>query len=354
LWVNTTGMRRPTVSRHDLAKTLARLSHWTALRRGGNGDKAVPGALTVITPPMWPGFDRRLERRVNAVALGRAVRRALGAPVADPPVVVTTLPIASVLLDRLDGARWVYYCVDDFSVWPGLRANTMHALEARLLECADRIVAASSVLQDRLAARGRPDATLLTHGVDLPHWRTPAHSASFAWVGKLPRPITLFWGLLDQRLDPTWLHALRDRGPGGSLILAGPMQARLPMLESLDAHLAGPVAYETLPALAALADVLVMPYTDSAVTRAMQPLKLKEYLATDKPVVLRALPSTAEWADAADVVDSADAFADAVARRAREGVPAHQLRARQRLCGESWDDKARALESILARCGTQP
>jgi hypothetical protein len=35
-----------------------------------------------------------------------------------------------------------------------------------------------------------------------------------------------------------------------------------------------------------------MPYADLAATRAMQPLKLKEYLATGRPVVVRDLPAT--------------------------------------------------------------
>ena len=61
-----------------------------------------------------------------------------------------------------------------------------------------------------------------------------------------------------------------------------------------------PVPYEELPSLAARATVLVMPYADLPVTRAMQPLKLKEYLATGKPVVVRALPATGPWADCLD------------------------------------------------------
>ena len=34
-----------------------------------------------------------------------------------------------------------------------------------------------------------------------------------------------------------------------------------------------------------------MPYADLPVTRAMQPLKLKEYLVTDRPVVVADLPA---------------------------------------------------------------
>jgi hypothetical protein len=79
----------------------------------------------------------------------------------------------------------------------------------------------------------------------------------------------------------------------------------------------------------------------------MQPLKLKEYLATDKPVVVRRLPATIEWSDAADVVDSAEEFARVVAERARSGLPESQRRARRRLVDESWDAKARLFEALL-------
>ena len=57
-----------------------------------------------------------------------------------------------------------------------------------------------------------------------------------------------------------------------------------------------------------------MPYADLPVTRAMQPLKLKEYLATGKPVVVRDLPATEPWADCLDVAETPEAFAAAVRR----------------------------------------
>jgi glycosyltransferase involved in cell wall biosynthesis len=115
----------------------------------------------------------------------------------------------------------------------------------------------------------------------------------------------------------------------------------------------GEVRYEALPRIAALADVLIMPYAGTRATQTIQPLKLKEYLATGKPVVIRNLPATREWADAADLVDSADAFAAAVAARLRDGVPDSQRQARLRLRHESWEAKARQLESIVLDSATR-
>jgi len=91
-----------------------------------------------------------------------------------------------------------------------------------------------------------------------------------------------------------------------------------------------------------------MPYRDMPVTRAMQPLKLLEYLATYKPVVVRRLPATEGWADCCDVVETAEEFVRVCRERAAGGLPEEQRAARERrLPGESWSEKSRVLEGLL-------
>jgi glycosyltransferase involved in cell wall biosynthesis len=207
----------------------------------------------------------------------------------------------------------------------------------------------------------------LTHGIDLDHWRAGDGGARGAgnalicdqrlngkalpdWWGRLRGPIILFWGLIDRRLDSAWLAALCDRqqGAGGTVVLVGPRQAPDPRLTGLPGLvMPGPVAYADLPALAAAADALVMPYADLPVTRAMQPLKLLEYLATGKPVIVRDLPATRPWAAAADVVADAGELVRVVRLRLQTGAPAEQIEARRRLEAESWAQKARQFEQIV-------
>jgi len=93
--------------------------------------------------------------------------------------------------------------------------------------------------------------------------------------------------------------------------------------------------------------VLVMPYADLPVTRAIQPLKFKEYLATGKPVIARLLPATLEWADAADVLESIEDVLKIAPLRIEEGIPALQVVARERLMHESWKAKAAVLEQVI-------
>ena len=137
------------------------------------------------------------------------------------------------------------------------------------------------------------------------------------------------------------IRAVSERLNEGTILFVGPQDAPDSALFGLPrVRVLPPFRYHDLPALAARAAVLIAPYADLPVTRAMQPLKLKEYLATGKPVVVRKLPATEPWADCADVVETPEAFAAAVVERLRTGLPEDQRRARQRLEAESWAAKA--------------
>jgi hypothetical protein len=369
-WVNTLGTRTPELTLEDISRGLGKLRDWVGRGSGAEVDYGLPrdlaGSLTVLSPKMWPGFRRPWQRWLNAGAIAGAVDRELGgrAP-GEERIAITTLPITADLVGRLDVDRWVYYCVDDFSVWPGLDSGVMQTMERELVGKVDEVVAVSGTLQKRIAGMGR-QAGLLTHGIDRGHWGVGEErivgggARSRERLGEVPGwwpsgsgPVALFWGLIDRRLEFEWCRALSEAmgQRGGCLVLAGPEQNADGGLHELEhTVLPGAVGYDELPGLASLADVLVMPYVDAAVTRAMQPLKLKEYLSTDRPVVVRDLPATVGWGDCCDVVGDVGVFVETCLARAEGGLPGKQGLAREsRLAGESWSQKAREFSSLW-RC----
>jgi hypothetical protein len=295
---------------------------------------------------MWPSFRSRFGRGLNRRLLTHAL-----APIAnampDPPVVITTLPLLADLVGRFRAARWVYYCVDDFSVWPGLDGRTMQRMEAELVPKMDVCIAVSETLQAHLAKLGK-SSHLLTHGVDLDFWRAPATGElphSLRDLDAIPKPLVVYWGVIDRRTDIAFVRRLSESLTEGTILFVGPQDGTDPeMLRLPHVRTLPPLPFADLPTLAARTAVLIAPYADLPVTRAMQPLKLKEYIATGKPVVVRKLPATAEWADCVDVVESAEEFAQAVLLRLREGVPEGQRQARVRLEGEGWAAKAKQFE----------
>lgn len=342
-WVNTIGTRRPSFSARDLARAAGKLREWLV------GDDAhstesrpLPTGLTVHAPIHWPGFGLALERRANAALLARGLRDVLDA--AHPPTaVIATAPIPADLAASRPDLTWLYYCVDDLAQWPGLDGPALARLESEFLRHVSGVIAVSTHLVERMAEFGH-DADLLTHGIELTHWsgvvrRTPPAASV--------RPSALFWGVVDRRLDTELCLALANRC---DLAFVGPADDPDPrILAHPSITLEGPLPYERLPGRAALSDILVMPYADLAVTRAMQPLKLKEYLATGLPVVCSDLPANREWSASMDIESDPQRFAELAETRARTALPRTQVEARKALQGECWDAKAKAFEDFVAK-----
>jgi glycosyltransferase involved in cell wall biosynthesis len=342
-WINTIGTRKPRLDLATLRRGFGKIRQWL----GPKGErKPLPDNLQVRNPRMWPSFGSRFSRWLNRRLLGRQLTRLVqGLP--EPPVALTTIPIVADLVGILPVRRWVYYCVDDFSKWPGLDQGTMQAMEEQLVQRADALVAVSETLQERLAGMGRT-AELLTHGVDTEFWTADSSGKELQELAGLERPLIVFWGVIDRRMDVALVKELSARLERGTVLLVGPENDPDPALyEPARVVRRPPLAFEDLPELARAADVLVMPYADLPVTRAMQPLKLKEYLATGKPAVVRDLPANRAWADCLDLADSPAAFAEAVQLRLTTGLPKEQRQARTRLAGEGWSAKALVLEKAL-------
>lgn len=335
LWVNTIGTRKPRLNLETITRAWEKVRHWTRSARQQPGH----AHLATFSPRMWPWFTHAWDRKLNARWLRRQLQVLL-ADVPRPVVALTTLPIVADLVGSLSVDRWVYYCVDDFSTWPGLDGRTLGRMETKLARNVDQVICVSETLRARLASLGR-DSALLTHGVDLAHWRPEDWGAPATELAGLPRPLVLFWGLIDQRLDVELLHRLSASMDRGTIVLAGPQSSPDPALFRAPrmAHLPA-VDFQRLPALAREAAALIMPYRDLPVCRAMQPLKLKEYLATQRPTIVRDLPATREWSDCLDLGAEPDEFCRLVALRLQTGLPDEQRQARRRLDSESWSHKA--------------
>lgn len=348
LWVNTVGTRRPSLSRRDIRRGIEKL--WSYIDSDGSievGDAGFPENLKVVDPLMYPGFRRAWQRRFNANRVAKSIQANL---IRDSRhVVVTTLPVTADLIGKLQVDRWLYYCVDNYAQWPGADSDVMEFMEQKMVPKVDEVVCVSEVLQQRAKGMGTEQPSLISHGVDTSIWQTPAIDTVLnrRWPDD-DKHIALFWGLIDERMDREWVNALIDR-QACRVAFAGPVhESWLISVMSPHALYLGPIEYQWLPAHAASAQVLIMPYIDAPVTRAMQPLKLLEYLATMKPVVVRDLPSTRDWADCCDLAATAEEFVRLVQERIKTGTPPEQVEARKRrLASESWMSKAAQLAELI-------
>lgn len=354
LWVNTIGTRAPRLDWQTIRRVSEKVLQWGRRSSKSKADHAdsteqTHANLTVVNPKMWPWFSTDRDRKLNRWLLSRQLNTMIR-QLPKPVVALTTLPITADLPGALDASAWLYYCVDDFSVWPGLDGQTLRRMDQEMIRRSDSLIAVSETLQGMIAAEGRT-SQLLTHGVDVDFWKLPSQEAvkraDEIIQGTKGRRI-VFWGVIDRRLETAAIRQLSLDCAQDTLIFIGPQQDPDPEILALpNVVIRPPQSLNVLPGIAARADVLMMPYANLPVTQAMQPLKLKEYLATGRPVVVNRLPSTDSWEDCLDVCNSPLEFSRMVQRRLTEGVPGEQLQSRRRLHQESWSAKSQILKSSL-------
>lgn len=339
LWVNTIGMRTPRLTLYDIKRSIDKIVSWTRPRTAAKAEQTHAN-LRILSPVMIPYNTIGPVRAFNRQNVVRAVRNAMRNWGMRSPVLLATQPLASEYAGLLGERLVVYYCVDDFTLWPGMnQPGLVRAMEDALLRKADLIVAVSDSL---CASRrnGKGPTRLLTHGVDIPHFsRATLPQPRPRALRHVPGPVIGFYGLIDEHFDRELAAAILAANPGWQFVCIGTKRIDLTELEkNPNFHWLPPVAYAELPSYAAAFDVAIIPYRVNAHTQTANPLKLREYIAAGKPVVTTPMAEVFRFKDVIAIADGAPAFIRAIERALTQRACAAPRAGT--LAGESWADKA--------------
>ncbi|MFO1036107.1 MAG: glycosyltransferase [Geminicoccaceae bacterium] len=341
VWVNSIGLRRPTLTRADFARLGRKLRGVTPKSTAVTAPK--PDRLTVVDPRAIPWPGQPIARRLNRQLLGRQVRQALEQRNLDHPILWTSLPTAVDVVGELGERGVVYYCGDDFGALAGVDHAPVMALEHELAECADLVLAASRKLADRFETK---KTALVPHGVDF-----DLFAAGGERPAELPAdtPIAGFYGSLSDWIDVDLLAGVAARMPEWQFALIGPVRTDVSRLSGTpNVRLLGEMPHARLPAFVANWTVSLLPFRDNDQIRACNPLKLREYLAGGTPVVSTEFPALDGYRDHVRVAVDPDSFAGAIRAAADEPPTKRDLRRRQ-VADESWDARAAQVDELLDR-----
>jgi glycosyltransferase involved in cell wall biosynthesis len=346
IWVNTIGMRNPSLTWADAKKGFRKLGKMIAPGDGRKEEESrYDFRLTVVQPLMVPFSQLRLVRWINKHSVHRSVENALSKQGPGSRIIVTTVPNACDYVGEIGASRIVYYCVDDFTEWPGLNRSLVKKMEAELVMRSDVFVATSEKLYESLKVHGKP-TYLLTHGVDVELFARAAKTEHPILLS-LPKPRVGFFGLYDDRSDYELISRVASLLPDVSFVFAGPIASDASRLREHDnIYFVGKVDYEDLPSLVLGFDVLMLPYLVNRLTDSISPLKLKEYLATGKPVVSTGIKEAMKFDGVIKVARSVDQMADQIRMLLSGKKPYNAERARSKVASEHWAQKAKDFLSI--------
>ncbi len=268
-----------------------------------------------------------------------------------PLMVLVQLPFWAELgreLTRRLGVPLVYDRIDLHTGFPGVPGSIEEA-EDHLIREADLVCATATLLAEK-PREINPKVILLPNGVDLTAFPSPAsprHSGD--------SPIRAgYVGALGPWFDVEAVeHAARSL-PDWHFRLAGRVEApevaalsNLPNLETV-----GEIPFADVHRFLSDLDVALIPFRDLPLTRAVDPVKLYEALATGLPVVARRLPETERWPEPlVYLYDDPESFLRQFRRAVEERTPALALERRRAAEGESWDRRAaELLRAVVPTC----
>ena len=349
LWINSIGNRRPRACMRDLKRAVKKL--WDFSR----GSKAVDERIYVYSPIAIPFHGSRLVGWINRKVLRWSLRRICRQLQFDRPVTWTFEPASGDVAGTLGERAVIYHCVDEFSEFSGADKAALLKLERRLIAKSDCVFVSS----DRLFAKKRrynPNTFLVTHGVDVAHFRKACDAQTFIPddIRALARPIVGFFGLIADWVDLELIRFLADCEPGWRFVLIGHCVTDSSVLDhASNIHMLGPRPYRALPGYAKAFDAAILPFAINELTRAANPLKLREYLAAGLPVVATAIPEAEKLRGLVRIGRDKLEFVRQLRLIFESRHTGPQVSISRQMDGESWDEKVEQLSRLFVRAGCE-
>lgn len=356
IFVNSISMGLASLGHADLLPRVTR-----KLRSYAKLARTTDEGITVVSPAVVPFFGNKVTRAANRQLLRTQIGTLARNRKLKSPILWIAIPTAAEMIGQLDESLVIYHVSDKYD------ANTMdHAIDPasvqRLhnagIDGADLIFYSSKKLFAE-ADRGCDRSYLLEQAVDFEHWsQVGSGNLEVAEaVRRIPSPRLGYFGaiepwLVDQELIK---RAARER-PEWQWIFIG-NKSRGVEVESLpNTHFLPPVAYEELPRYAAGFDVCVLPWeTAHSFTSYGSAIKVREYLATGKPVVISPLPEYEAMGHVLRIARNHDDWFRLIEEALQDKLPEHARARQAAVAGGTWDARAEwvstLIENVLAAKG---
>jgi teichuronic acid biosynthesis glycosyltransferase TuaH len=287
-----------------------------------------------------------------------------------PDIVWVTHPVFHRLAGRLPkGVSLIYDCMDDHMQFQHADAGLIASWEARLCSAADLVIFSSASLSDRIRGRYPSlQSCVVNNGC-----------ASYLYSGntdhRLDEPrqgenrpgprgkfIIGYIGTVAEWFDWVLVRKILEQHPNVEFRIAGPVEKLRPKFEGL--IYAGVLRHAELSAFAADCDALIMPFILCPLVETVDPVKLYEYIAFNKPAFAPAYAESIRFKDHVRLYKSHEDLLDQIADQITDQIAAvmegQQVSGGSKaarldfLMRNSWENRVKEIEQRLAAIPTLP
>jgi glycosyltransferase involved in cell wall biosynthesis len=346
LYVEVPGLRAPKATGRDVRKL------WKKISQAFRKPAPIGQQMWCMTLPQIPFRRLSFINWFNGLLGKYLMKRALQNLGFTRTISWFTIAHAEKMAGSIREDLVVYYCTDDYSSMPDVDHEAVRRMDEDLTRRADQVFVASSTLLDR--KRELTEHIVHSpHGVDVSMFGRVldpdlpvAEEAS-----KLKGPVIGFFGLIEAWIDLDLIAFLAKARPSWTFLMVGRIATDLGELASLpNLVFTGPKPYESLPRWAKVFDVAIIPYRLTFQVLNANPLKLREYLATGKPVVAVSTPDIDQFADYVRIARNRNQYLQEIEFALANDSEQDRMKRIQAVSKMSWDGR---VEEIVALLGTR-
>ena len=339
LFVNSITMGLPSMSNPDFFLKIRR-----KLKSYARWLRKVPEGLWVMTPVNLPLYGSKLGRWLNRVLLVSQLRVAMWMLGISRPILWIAIPTAAEMVGRLGEKLLLYQVSDKYD------ANEDSALSAQVIRDYDaRLKAAAAVVvySGRKLFREATEAHryFLEQAVDFEHF-SALDVPSAPELDGIPHPVLGYFGSMDYVMDTELMAEVARLRPGWHWVMLG-IKSNLVQVTAPNIHFLGSKPYSELPRYIRQFDVCVLPWRESnTFTGYGSAIKVREYLATGKPVVMAPLFEYLET-PGLRFYQGAGQFIEQVEAALASDTPALAAQRQAVVKEGTWDARARQLAELI-------
>ena len=312
LWINYHASRAPSATSSDLTHIGNKLLEIF------RGMKNLRKNLYGLTPLVLPLPSSPYARRLNRLLLIGQIRVALSRIQSGTVQIWSFTPDIGYALGQFGEEKVVYYCVDDHASFSGYDRAQVLKDEEDLCRRSDLVITTSMALQTAKSP-WNPNTILVPHGVDYDHFSRAVREDLPCPddLANIPRPRLGFFGLIRDWVDLDLLAEVAKKRPGWNFVFIGDADSNVNIGQYRalrNMHFLGRRPYQELPAYCRHFDVGLIPFKINELTLAVNPIKLREYLAAGLPVISTPMPEVALYDNFVEIVNSSIEFENAATR----------------------------------------
>lgn len=250
------------------------------------------------------------------------------------------------LMSQIDNNQLIYDCMDDHSGFSNIIPELLE-MESELMKNADAVITSSQLLYEKVQ-KANPNTLLLRNAAQFEHFsQAPEQLADE--IQRLSKPVIGYIGAIADWFDVKLINELVRRNKNWTFLLVGHHYEELtdPFAAAENLILVGEKPYHELPKYLHGFDVCLIPFQNTPLTNATNPVKAYEYLSAGKPVVSVRLPETELIKDYIGIVESVEEFEQAIRKALKENREDKIIQRQTFALQNTWDVRYADLQKII-------